>query len=201
MPNLMEILKILPTYIIELVQKYSIAACIAAVVFIFILFFSNKVASFFRKAFVFAVIIICVYAYFRDNWNLMTAAICSVLVLAIVRLIGYIITTIRTNRRNKRIEERALERAAKRRGSWKNKQGYSGARKLIEEPQYVPEEMNKEEIAAVIDNEMSYEEPADITVSSDAATEDLPSSNADVEAITDELNDVNTTIDSTAKSE
>lgn len=153
MPNLMEILKILPSYALGLIQKYTFPAVIAAAVFIFILFFTNKVASFLRKVFVFAVVIICVYAYFRDNWNLMAAAVCCVLVLAVVRLIGYIITTIRTNRRNKRIEERALERAAKRRGSWKNKQGYSGARKLIEEPEYVPEEMNKEEIAAVINNE------------------------------------------------
>lgn len=162
MPNIMEILKILPTYALGLIQKYTLPAVIAAAVFIFILFFSNKVASFLRKAFVLAVVIICVYAYFRDNWNLMTAALCCVLVLAVVRLIGYIITTIRTNRRNKRIEERALERAAKRRGSWKNKQGYSGARKLIEEPEYVPEEMNKEEIAAVINNEVYEPVTADL---------------------------------------
>lgn len=171
MPNIVEILKILPAYAIGLVQKYTILAVIAAAVFIFILFFSNKVASFLRKTFVCAVIVICIYAYFRDNWNLMTAAICSVLVLCIVRLIGYTITTIRTNRRNKRIEERALERAAKRRGSWKNKQGYSGARKLIEEPEYIPEEMNKEEISAVINNEGTITAPE--TTVSNVPTEDL----------------------------
>lgn len=177
MPNIIEIMKILPAYALGLVQKYTIPAVLAAAIFIFILFFSNKVALFLRKLFVCAVIIICVYAYFRDNWNLMTAAICSVLVLIIVRLIGYIITTIRTNRRNKRIEERALERAAKRRGSWKNKQGYSGARKLIEEPAYVPEEMNKEEIAEVINTEGSITETAVNEVSStdsDPAVSEVP---------------------------
>lgn len=152
MPNFMEILKILPIYAFGLVQKYPIAAIVAAAVFVFILFFSNKVATILRNIYVIAVLIICVYAYFRDNWNLMTAALLTLVVLAVVRLIGYIITTIRTNRRNKRIEERALERAARRRGSWKNKQGYSGARKAIEEPKYIPGKMNQEEIEAVVNN-------------------------------------------------
>lgn len=196
MPNIVEILKILPAYASGLIQKYTIPAILAAAVFIFILFFSNKIASFFRKIFVFAVIIICIYAYFRDNYNLMAAALCSVLVLAIVRLVGCIITTIRTNRRNKRIEERALERAAKRRGSWKNKQGYSGARKLIEEPEYIPEEMNKEEIAAVINNEVSYTKPEMTASEAVAATEDLaPETNAEVP--TDDLTEVSETADTT----
>ena len=186
MPNIIEIMKILPTYALGLVQNYTIPAVLAAAVFIFILFFSNKVALFLRKLFVCAVIIICVYAYFRDNWNLMAVALCSVLVLVIVRLIRYTITSIRTNRRNKRIEERALERAAKRRGSFKNKQGYSGARKLIEEPAYVPEEMNKEEIAEVINNEGTITEAfiTETSVNEDALTDDsLPASEANISEV------------------
>ena len=177
MPNLIEIFKILPIYVFGLVQKYPIAAALAAAVFVFILFFTNKAASILRKTFVTAVIIICIYAYFDDNWNLMTSALCTLAVLAVVRLIGYIITTIRTNRRNKRIEERALERAAKRRGSWKNKQGYSGARKVIEEPKYVPGKMNQEEIEAVVNNNAAETVTVDLTT--ETAPEAAPEQPAD----------------------
>ncbi len=204
MPNLMDLLKTTPAYIIATFEKHMIAACIAAVVFVFVLFFSNKIAAFFRKLFVIAVLLLGVYAYFKDKWNLLVLAVGTLLVLLVIRLIGYTITTIRTNRRNKRIEERALERAAKRRGSWSNKQGYSGARKMIVEPEYVPEEMNREEIEEVIRNELSDKKPEDledVTFDdiSETITEDLTDTTADIvsdtdtidsaEAVTEELSD------------
>lgn len=187
MPNIVEILKNLPSYGMELFQEHTLVACIAAVVFVFILFFSNQISSFFRKAFVFAVILIGIYAYFKSNWNLLGIVICSLLILLIIRLIGYTIKTIRTNRINKRIEERALERAAKRRGSWTNKQGYSGARKMIVEPEYVPEEMNREEIEEVIRNELSDKKPEDLE--DVILDEDTPksASSDDTEEVTEEL--------------
>ena len=123
----------------------------------------------------------------KSNWNLLGIVICSLLILLIIRLIGYTIKTIRTNRINKRIEERALERAAKRRGSWTNKQGYSGARKMIVEPEYVPEEMNREEIEEVIRNELSDKKPEDLE--DVILDEDTPksASSDDTEEVTEEL--------------
>lgn len=173
MPNIVEIMKTLPAYAVSIIEQYTIPAIIAAALFIFILFFSNKVASFLRKFFICAILVIAAYAYFNNNWTLTVTMLCLLLLLIIIRLIVRTIQTVRTNRRNKRIEERALERAAKRRGSFKNKRGYSGARKPIEdETKYTPEDMDKEEIEALINNEFIDDVKSEDT-SSEASTDDL----------------------------
>lgn len=180
MPNIVEILKTLPAYVVNFIELYTIPAIIAAALFIFILFFSNKVASFLRKLFICAILVVTAYGYVNNNWTLTASMLCLLLILIIIRIIVHSIQTVRTNRRNKRIEERALERAAKRRGSFKNKQGYSGARKPIEEekPNVIPEEMDKDEIEALISNEFIDDEfpkskPEDINT--EPSTDDLSS--------------------------
>lgn len=155
MQEILELVKSMPDYVRYLFTEHTVISIIAAIVFVFVLFFSNKVAKFFRTLFVIAILALVGTAYVTKRWPLMCISFLVLLVLFVFRLIGYIINTIRTNSRNKRIEERALERAAKRRGSWKNKQGYSGERKPIVEPEYVPDKMDKKEIDELIRHEKS----------------------------------------------
>lgn len=153
MQEFLNLLKSMPEYVKGLFMDHLIVACIAAVVFIFVLFFSNKVANTIRTFFILAVLVLGAIGFVTKRHALLCLCIITLIILIIIRLIKYIIVTIRTNRRNKRIEERALEKAAKRRGEWKNRKGYSGERRPIVEPEYVPEKMDKEEIESIIANE------------------------------------------------
>ncbi len=160
--ELINILKTMPAYVIGLFQDHTILAIIVAAVFLFILFFSNKAANKLRTIYILAGLLLIVFSFISQSWPRIVLIILSFLVIAVVRLIGFIISEIRITRKNKRIEERALEKAAKRRGSWQNKQGYSGARKMIVEPEYIPGKMNREEIEEVIRNEFADKKPEEI---------------------------------------
>lgn len=155
MLELFNLLKSMPEYVKYLFTEHLITACIAAVIFIFVLFFSNKVVNTLRTFFILAVIAIGCLAFVTQRKPLLCLCAAALIILFIIRIIRYTIVTIRINRRNRRIEERALEKAAKRRGEWNNRKGYSGERRPIVEPKYVPEKMDKEEIESVIANEKS----------------------------------------------
>lgn len=176
MQEIFDLLKSMPEYVKTLFTNHLIMACIAAVVFFFVLFFSNKVANTVRTFFVLAVLVFGAIGFVTKRHALLCLSIITLIILIIVRLIKYVIVTIRTNQRNKRIEERALEKAAKRRGEWKNRKGYSGERRPIVEPEYVPEKMDKEEIESIIANEK-----ADKPLEAKAApiTEELKTENSE----------------------
>lgn len=157
--EIVNILKTMPAYILGLIQDHTITFVITAVVFAFIVFFSNKAANKLRTIYILAALLLIVFSFISQSWPRIVLIILSLIVLGILRLIGFIISEIRITRKNKRIEERALEKAAKRRGNWQNKQGYSGARKMIVEPEYIPGKMNREEIEEVIRNEFSDKKP------------------------------------------
>lgn len=127
-------------------------AITALAVFLVVLFFTNRFTSILREIFVFAAIITALVAYFKRRYVLIWLAVIVLLVLGIFRLIRYIIVTTRQNRINRSIEARALEKAERRRGSWKNKMGYSGETRPIDLG-YVPGEMTAEELADVVENE------------------------------------------------
>ena len=66
----------------------------------------------------------------------------AILIVGIVRLIINLISAAHRNRVNKKIEKVALEKAAKRRGSFKKRQGFNGDRE--QEPNLVsPEAVSK----------------------------------------------------------
>lgn len=169
MQALIDQLKIVPDYVKMLFTEHLILAVIALVLFLFCMFFTNKVSGILRNIMIVAMFVIGAFGFVRNNWPQVLTLILALLVLIIIRTIRRIIVTIRLNRRNARIEERALAKAAKRRGSWKNKQGYSGERKPIVDPEYKPEKMEKEEIQEVIEFEK-----ADLKqVKTEAPTEEL----------------------------
>lgn len=152
MQSVSEQIKAVPDYIKWGFTHQTLIAVIVLAVFIFVLFFSNKVAGILRTFFVIVCIAACAYGAIAKKFDIVWTAFLALVILAIVRLIAYIIHTIRQNRINARIEERALAKAAQRRGSWKNKQGYSGEAKPIVDD-YKPGKMSDDEIKDVIENE------------------------------------------------
>jgi len=152
MQSVSEQIKAVPDYIKWGFTHQTLIAVIVLAVFIFVLFFSNKAAGILRTLFVIVCIAACVYGAIAKKFDIVWTAFLALVILAIVRLITYIIHTIRQNRINARIEERALAKAAQRRGSWKNKQGYSGEAKPIVDD-YKPGKMSDDEIKDVIEND------------------------------------------------
>ena len=127
-------------------------AAAALIVFLIVLLFTNRFTSVLREIFVFAAIITALVAYFKRRYVIIWLALIVLLTLGIFRLVRYIIVTTRQNRINRSIEARALEKARLRRGSWKNKMGYSGEARPIDLG-YTPGEMSAEELADVVENE------------------------------------------------
>lgn len=156
MNRILSYIEKVPDYLRQEFSSRMLVCVIVLIVYLFVLFFSNKVAGVLRKIFIVACIGFAVIGGFRgpnkNGFEMICTAVLALILLGIIRLISYIIRTVRQNRIDARIEERALAKAAKRRGSFKNKQGYSGASKPIEDD-YVPDEMSKEEIRDVVDND------------------------------------------------
>ncbi len=151
--TIISLLQQLPDYALGLWASHKIPVIIALIIFVFVLFFSNKVAQILRLIFVVAVIAFGGYGYYKGNYVMIALAVCVLLILILVRIIIYAIRTIRQNQLDRRLEERALEKAAKRRGNWENRQGYSGEQKPIVQ-EFNTEKMDQQEIVEVITNEV-----------------------------------------------
>ena len=156
-------LREIPEFVKTMYEQHLIAVAVFGLVFLFVLFFSNAAASFLRTLTIIALIGAVVYGGVKkeagSGYQIAATALLLLVVLALVRLLFAAIGAIRQNHINRRIEERALEKAAKRRGSFKNKQGYSGEARPIEED-YTPEKMNASEIREVIETGDLAESPA-----------------------------------------
>ena len=154
MNTVIEGFKTFPSFMQEAFKSHLIVLIICLAIFAIALVMSNKLAVICRYIYVIGAIGCGVYAVLAKKKELLFALILSLIVMIVIRLIIYSIRTIRQNRIDRRIEERALAKAAARRGSWKNRQGYSGHARVIEDD-YVPEKMNRSEINDVIKHDMS----------------------------------------------
>ncbi len=139
--------------------RFMIASIVVAIVFLIVLFFTNRLVNILRRLFVLATIVLAVAAYFKNKFPLLWVCILTLIILGLVRLIRHIFVTVRQDRINERIEAKALAKARKRRGSWQNKQGYSGEAKplvLDDEPIREEEEEDLEDTAeaVVLDSEV-----------------------------------------------
>lgn len=152
METVIEQIKAVPEYLKTEFTVHTLIAVVVLAVFLFVLFFSNKVAGILRNIFVIACILAIIFAYFTQRYPMIWTAVFSLIILAIIRGILKLIRTRRQDKINARIEERALAKAEKRRGSWKNKQGYSGEAKPIIED-YTPGTMDEDEIKDLVENE------------------------------------------------
>lgn len=172
MSEFMNVLQTMPAYLISLFKNHTLIMVLIAVIFLFVTLFSGKAATKIRSIFVLVALLLVVFSFISQSWPRIALICIGLLLMLACRIFGYVISEIRITRRNRRLEERALEKAAKRRGSWQNKKGYSGARKPIIEPEYIPEAMNSEEIADVIENEISDADKTEATASIEDAMED-----------------------------
>ncbi len=170
MNTIVELFKGFPSFIQDAFKNHLIIFIIFLAIFVLALVLTNKVATICRYIFVIGAIACGVYAFLLKKNELLFALILSLIAMLVVRLLIYGFRNARQNRINKRIEERALAKAASRRGSWKNRQGYSGQQRVIEDD-YVPEKMSSSEINDVIKNDMSDTPQA---IKAKSATQQLP---------------------------
>ena len=154
MGNIFSYLKDVPAYLQHVWQTMPMVVILVCAVFIISLF-SGRIPGIIRKIFIIACIVYALIGGFtrRADYGrqIVWVAALLLLALALIRGIILIIQTSRQNKINAKIEERALEKAARRRGSFHNKQGYSGSNRP--EPEYTPEKMNSEEIEALVKGE------------------------------------------------
>ncbi|MDO4620287.1 MAG: SHOCT domain-containing protein [Lachnospiraceae bacterium] len=116
-----------PDYLLWLFEgNYRLYAIGVAVVFLIVLLFSNKVITVIRDLFVMATVVFGVICYFKRIYPMFWICAGALVILAVFRLLLFIITSIVSSRRRRRIERTALEKAERRRGSWSEKRGYSG---------------------------------------------------------------------------
>lgn len=147
-------LKDTPAFLKAAFADHTVIAVIALIIFVLAVVMTNKAASLCRYIVVIAAIAGGTVGFVFKKYPIFWISVAALLVLIVVRLLLYSIRTIRQNRIDRRIEERALAKAASRRGSWKNRQGYSGHARAIEDD-YVPGRMSRSEIKDIIDNEIS----------------------------------------------
>lgn len=138
-----------PDYLIMLWKEYPVILIVAGALFIIALFFPGSLAAFIRRIFIVACFLLAVAGGFmgsRQNGHQMICIGASaILIVGIVRLIINLISAAHRNSVNKKIEKVALEKAAKRRGSFKKRQGFNGDRD--QEPNLVsPEAVSQDEI-------------------------------------------------------
>ena len=154
-----EAIKGMPAYLQDVVSKHLIVSAICLVIFLLALIMTNKAATFCRYVVVIVCIAVGAFTFIFKSRHLFVLCAAALLIMILVRLLLYAIRTIRQNRIDRRIEERALAKAASRRGSWKNRQGYSGkAKPIVRE---YDTSMSKDEISDVITSDMSESEHAE----------------------------------------
>ena len=118
-----------PQYLMTLFTgQYRLYAFLAAAVFLIVMLFTNRVVTVLRDLFVLAAVVWGVVSYFRGQFEMFWICVGALVILAVFRLLRYIIVSITDSRRSRRIERAALAKAEKRRGSWKERKGYSGER-------------------------------------------------------------------------
>jgi hypothetical protein len=127
--NLIDVSVQIPEYARSLITgRYMIPSIVALVILLIAMLFSNKFANLLRTVFILCAVALGAFAFSKHNYELLGLCLLLVIVLLLVRLIRYTFVTVRQNRINRKIEQKALAKAQKRRGSWKEKQGYSGER-------------------------------------------------------------------------
>ncbi len=162
--------KEVPPFIKGAFADHTLIAVILLVIFVLAVFMTNKVATLCRYIVVIAGIAAATIGFVFKRFPYFWTAAGALAILIVIRLLFYTIRTIRQNRIDRRIEERALAKAASRRGSWKNRQGYSGHARAIEDD-YVPGKMSRDEIKQVIENERAEASEKESGPAAEAKTE------------------------------
>ena len=98
-----------PQYLMTLFTgQYRLYAFLAAAVFLIVMLFTNRVVTVLRDLFVLAAVVWGVVSYFRGQFEMFWICVGALVILAVFRLLRYIVVSITDSRRSRRIERAAL---------------------------------------------------------------------------------------------
>ena len=149
----------MPGFIIEMFTEHLIVSVAGIMIFLLALIVPGRIGSLIRKVVILANILFAMAGGFmgrlQNGYEIICLSAFSLIILFIVRMIVRISGAIKQRKIDARIEEKALAKAAKRRGSFKKRQGYSGESREIDDEDFVPPSEAHVEIRKVIENEIN----------------------------------------------
>ena len=149
----------MPGFIIEMFTEHLIVSVAGVMVFILALIVPGRIGSLIRKVVILANVLFAMAGGFmgrlQNGYEIICLSAVSLIILLVVRMIVRISGAIKKRKIDARIEEKALAKAAKRRGSFKQRQGYSGESREIDDEDFVPPSEAHVEIRKVIENEIN----------------------------------------------
>lgn len=149
----------MPGFIIEMFTEHLIVSVAGVMVFILALIVPGRIGSLIRKVVILANVLFAMAGGFmgrlQNGYEIICLSAVSLIILLVVRMIVRISGAIKQRKIDARIEEKALAKAAKRRGSFKKRQGYSGESREIDDEDFVPPSEAHVEIRKVIENEIN----------------------------------------------
>ena len=174
-------------YFLYAVSAHTIPLVAAVVVYVVALIFSGKFAAFIRWIYVIGVAGLAAFAFYKRNWALLWILLSTLVLMILVKIIVTIIRRVHQRRADKRFERKALEKAAKRRGTWENKQAYSGAPKPIVDKKNRPERMTRKEVDDFVKYETSSTVPLDEAEVPSDPREEISAVMAELKAVTSQI--------------
>ena len=149
----------MPGFIIEMFTEHLIVSVAGVMVFILALIVPGRIGSLIRKVVILANVLFAMAGGFmgrlQNGYEIICLSAFSLIILLVVRMIVRISAAIKQRKIDARIEEKALAKAAKRRGSFKKRQGYSGESRENDDEDFVPPSEAHVEIRKVIENEIN----------------------------------------------
>lgn len=149
----------MPGFIIEMFTEHLIVSVAGVMIFLLALIIPGRFGSLIRKVVILANVLFAMAGGFmgrpQNGYEIICLSAFSLIILFIVRMIVRISGAIKQRKIDARIEEKALAKAAKRRGSFKKRQGYSGESREIDDEDFVPPSEAHVEIRKVIENEIN----------------------------------------------
>lgn len=159
MDKVLSTLATMPDFLRDMFAEHMVLCVAGILLFLLALMIPGRFGSLLRKIVILANIMFAMAGGFmgksQNGYQIICLSAVSLLILSIVRLIVRITGAIRQRRIDARIEEKALAKAAKRRGSFKKRQGYSGESREIDDEDFVPPSSSHAEIRKVIENEIN----------------------------------------------
>lgn len=159
MEKIIDALLKMPAFLTDLLTDHLIVTAIGIMIFLLALIVPGRIGSFIRKVVILANVLFAMAGGFmgkgQNGYQIICLSAISLFILLIVRLIVRIAGAIKQRRIDAKIEERALAKAAKRRGSFKKRQGSSENPVDAWNDDFVPPEESQLEIRKIIETEIN----------------------------------------------
>ncbi len=159
MEKVLSTLATMPAFIIDMFTEHPAVSVAGVLVFLLALMVPGRIGSLLRKVVILANVLFAMAGGFmgrlQNGYQIICLSAISLLILFIIRMTVRINAAIRQRKIDARIEEKALAKAAKRRGSFKKRQGYSGEPREADDEDFVPPSSSHAEIRQVIEDEIN----------------------------------------------